>query len=428
MNEDFRQTLPERAAPVLQGPRAQKNIHWASAWQLILSLLSILSLWGIAALMLLVVVSAAFAGNSRGSIVSLLNAVGLGFSGVLLIPSAGYALMRILGKPVTLRYPTRHANWIILLLPPLILLGHFSTQSALGKYVFLPAIHILAALIPVIWLLSLGLRGLPTGSKQRSWGVFGAGLVGAPFLSLIVEAALLIVLGIAALVYLAQIPEIWDFFLYDAANPSAPDTDAFIKLLEPYLMRPGTIYLVLLFGALLVPLIEEIFKPIGVWLLAGRGLSAAEGFAAGVFSGAGYALFENFTLSAGGGGETWAVTVAARTGTSLMHILTAGLMGWALALAWRERRYFRLMGIYLLAVLLHGLWNMMVLFTMLSELASEGFPVPDFLISWGRLAPFGLAALLGFGLFLYLMINLFLKASLKLRLPEDAPAIQQDVL
>jgi hypothetical protein len=381
------------------------STHWPSVWQLALSVLGILGLWGIAALMLVTTVSAALSGDTLGAMAVLLNAAGLGFSGVLLIPSTGYALMRLLGKPVTLHFPLRHLSWIILLLPLVILLGHLASQSTVGEYLFLPVFHILAALIPVIWLLSMGLRGLPTGSQQRAWGVFGIGMVGAPLLSLIAEATVLLFLGIFGILYLLQDPQILDFFLDAVNSPISPDPEAFLNLIEPYLMRPGTLYLVLVFGALLVPLMEEMFKPIGVWLLAGRDISAAEGFAAGLLSGAGYALFENFTLSAGGGGEGWAMTAAARTGTSLVHMLTTGLVGWALALAWRERRYLRLAGTYLLAILIHGMWNAMVILTAISGLSEDELPLPDFLALLGNEAPLMLAALLILGLLLFLKIN-----------------------
>ncbi len=47
----------------------------------------------------------------------------------------------------------------------------------------------------------------------------------------------------------------------------------------------------------------------------------------------------------------------ARTGTSAVHILTAGLTGWALALTWQKRRFLPLLLAYLCSVMIHGLWN-----------------------------------------------------------------------
>jgi len=409
-------------------PSRKSPVHWPSVWQLVLSVLGILGLWGVAALMLVTTVSAAFSGDTLGATAILLNAAGLGFSGVLLIPSAGYALMRLLGKPFTRHFPLRYLSWIILFFPLVILLGHFASRSVAGGYLFLPVFHILAALIPVIWLLSIGLRGLPTGSQQRSWGVFGIGMVGAPLLSLLSEAAVLLILGMFVFLYLMQDPEILDFFLAAASSPVSPDPEVLIKLVEPYLMRPGTLYLVLVFGALLVPLLEEMFKPIGVWLLAGRGISAAEGFAAGLLSGAGYALFENFTLSAGGGGDGWAMTAAARTGTSLVHMLTTGLVGWALALAWRERRYLRLAGTYLLAILIHGMWNTMVILTAVSGFSTDELPLPDALALVGDVAPFVIAALLIFGLLLLLRLNASFRKSVAEAQTPHAPSPDRAIM
>ena len=44
-------------------------------------------------------------------------------------------------------------------------------------------------------------------------------------------------------------------------------------------------------------------------------------------------------------------------------------MGAAIVLAWRERRYLRLIGTYILAVTLHGLWNTFAILFTFSGLA-----------------------------------------------------------
>jgi hypothetical protein len=72
-------------------------------------------------------------------------------------------------------------------------------------------------------------------------------------------------------------------------------------------------------------------------------------------SGAGYALFESLQIAAGG--QDWALLVTARIGAAVIHILTTGLTGWGLVSAWKEGRYARLVGAFLTAVTLHGLWN-----------------------------------------------------------------------
>jgi RsiW-degrading membrane proteinase PrsW (M82 family) len=76
------------------------------------------------------------------------------------------------------------------------------------------------------------------------------------------------------------------------------------ELILPWLTKPGVIFTVLLYTALFVPAIEELFKPLGVWLLGNKLDSPALGFALGALSGASYALIETIGVS-GQGGE-WA--------------------------------------------------------------------------------------------------------------------------
>jgi hypothetical protein len=151
----------------------------------------------------------------------------------------------------------------------------------------------------------------------------------------------------------------------------------------------------LAFWSLVVPLIEELLKPIGVWLLAGRDLSPAAGFAAGALSGAGYALFESLALTSSG--AEWTTLVAARIGTGAVHILATGMTGWGLAIAWREGRYALLGLAYLGAVSIHGLWNGITLFSSFLAVAeSLNLPldVPG-VARLGEIAPIGLSILAG---------------------------------
>jgi hypothetical protein len=155
----------------------------------------------------------------------------------------------------------------------------------------------------------------------------------------------------------------------------------------------------------IVPLIEEAIKPVGVWLLGVRSLTPAEGFTAGVLSGAGYALFESLALSSSA--EAWAPMVFARMGAAVIHILNTGMVGWALVLAWREGRYLRLAATYLAAVLIHSLWNTLALAAALSELlktlgGSADLPLLDLA---GRTAPYALVALAVLGFFGLLWLN-----------------------
>jgi len=185
---------------------------------------------------------------------------------------------------------------------------------------------------------------------------------------------------------------------------SEPTPEMVLERLGPYLVRPGVIFAVIAFGAMIVPLIEEALKPIGVWLLVGRGLQPSARFAAGVLSGAGYALFESLAIAAGG--EDWITLVVVRVGTAIIHILTAGLTGWALTMAWRHKRYLLLAVTYLGAVMVHGLWNGLSLLNSFALLSQEfeiaaNIPLPGL----ANLAPYILGAMAAASLVALLVFN-----------------------
>ncbi len=133
--------------------------------------------------------------------------------------------------------------------------------------------------------------------------------------------------------------------------------------------KPGTIITILVYLSILVPLVEELIKPLGVWILARKLNSPSQGFALGALSGAGYGLAE--TINVSGQVGDWGSLLFTRIGTGLLHITTSALMGAAIVMAWRERRYLRLAGTYLIAILLHGLWNAAAITYGISAVAGE---------------------------------------------------------
>lgn len=379
-------------------------------WQVILSSLAILALWGFAlALVGIGLADILSAQDVPSETVSLfLWAAGLTLSGALVIPSLVYALSRLLGRSVAL------PGWLtlgllrlaLLLLPFVLLIGHWiSLQPALA-WLVLPPLHALALGLPIAWLLWVGIRGLPAGPPQRAWGVFGAGLVVGPALILVLEA--IAALAVVTL-FLASEPGVTEelMALVERARRANLTPEDLSNALTPFLEEPGIPITVFLFLAGIVPVVEELFKPIGVWFLLGRNLTPAEGFVAGLLSGAGYALAENLALSSQT--ESWAIAVTARAGPGLLHMVNAGLFGWALVGAWRHRRYARMVVTYLLVVFLHGLWNGLSLFAFASALdPSATSAVASIPQSFGRVAPFGLLLLtvVAFAILLFANRNL----------------------
>jgi len=170
-------------------------------------------------------------------------------------------------------------------------------------------------------------------------------------------------------------------------------------------------------------MIEEVFKPVGAWLLVGRRMTPAEGFAAGALSGAGYALFESLMLS--GGGESWMWIVLGRAGTAVLHIITSSLMGWALVQAWTHARFLRLGLVYLAAVLVHGTWNAVVIVNAYLTLSTElpaSLELPG-IAGWiGKAAPVILVLIATLMLSILFWANRRLAAASARRVMEFVPA------
>ena len=387
-------SIPPQAPPA-QSPRAQETVHWPSILQFVLTLVTALFLFLVAAGFLIIGTTQ----DETTSVQSYVFAVSIAMCGVLLLPSSWFSIRRLNGQLPQQSWlpklPLAAGGLTIFALPVLLFLGNWVVTHNRFVLPLLPFLHVLAVGIPVFWITYLVLRGLRLGSQQRAWGVFDSGLVLAPALISVLEisallaAVILAVVGISSQTDLVtQLTEMTRDFV-----PPGPSPEEAMKILGPLIARPGFILSVLTFASVIVPLIEEAIKPIGVWLLAGKRLSPSVGFAAGALSGAGYALFENLLLTMPT--NEWLFVAVARIGTSAVHILTASLMGWALVLAWNQGKYVRLGAVYLLAVCIHGLWNALSLTYSFSETLQSltGVKAPAVLVQLGSYAPAGLLLL-----------------------------------
>jgi len=375
-------------------------IHWPSVWQFGLSLLAVVTLWEMAALLTLLGLFQRF-NQPSGQVAGLsfvLVASGVAFTGLLLLPSAGYALARLTNNPIPglpSAFNGLRLAATILALPLVLLAGHYATKVEVLSWMLLPRLHVLAIGLPVLWIAYLGQRDVPLGPPQQGWGMLACGLVLAPGLILVAEMLVVAILVLGVAIFISVRPDIMAelqrLFLLLASNSASPEEQ--IRLLAPYLIRPGGIFAILALGAVLIPLIEELVKPVGVWLLAGASLSPAQGFAAGVLSGAGYALIESMLLASQV--DQWAALVIARIGTAAIHTFATGLTAWALVQAWSEGRYLRLGVSYLAAAALHGLWNCLTLLIVFSNLAStlENGRSLEILQQAGRISPYALAGI-----------------------------------
>jgi len=379
-------------------------LHWPSLIQFVLSALVGFLLLGVATIIALTSLAQYFASGSGGSdpTQSLMVAASLAFVGVLVLPSAWYAWRHIAHPDIEPIYRPEPRNFgliltilVIVLVGGALLLGNWVSQYSSIAWVLLPLLNIIATGLPTLWIVYIGTRGLLPSSPRRTWGVFASGLVLGPTIILILEIILLIGMGILALLWIMLDPSLANQLngLVFRLENAVSNPDAILNILLPFLLNPVVLFLGFASITVLVPMIEETFKPIGVWFLAGQKISPAQGFGYGVISGAGFALFENLGNTSSGG-EVWALVAGSRISTLLLHCFTAGLVGWALASAWRQRRYLRLAVTYAIAVLVHGLWNGLAVLSAASSLQGmTNIPLPANLQQIGAFASVGIIAL-----------------------------------
>ncbi|HEY3345488.1 MAG TPA: PrsW family glutamic-type intramembrane protease [Anaerolineaceae bacterium] len=368
------------------------------------------------------------------SISELVIAAGVGLVALLTLPSVGLALARLLGRSLPGwvlhpfgRLPAAYSRRLILLGGVTVVWGlalaaggWAAGQVGLGQLATAP-LYVLIVGLPIVGYLIVGAGGLAGGSLQRRWGILSAGLVGTSLVVLIVEMIVFGLIILAIIVALAAHPDTLTAInrLAQRIANAQITPENLGRILRPYI-QPWVIYLLVAAIAGLAPLIEEMLKPLPLWLFARRGITPAEGFVGGLLCGAGFALFESMGDLAAVSGESWVVSAVGRGGTDLLHMLNAGLMGWALALAWGQGRYLRLALTYLGVVALHGLWNTISITMGLLPLVA---PPGD---TWLR-APWVTSALVGGLIGLYVvMFGILLWANRRLSEPSASAVVDQD--
>ena len=374
-----------------------KSFDWLSAGQFAFSLLAVLSLIFISLFSLLAILfGGAYSDLGLGDtqvISSLLFTAGLGFSGILLIPSIIYSGRRLFGNRLPGLSQWDKMIWLGYIFPVPILFGYLIQNGPAWSQYLLPFVHLLANGASIFWVLNLGRKKFPPQSAQRNWGAFGVGLALTPAITFFIEILLLIIFGLFWLILIQTRPDLeLDIrYLLTVVNESSIDSEIPAQWVGEFIVRPEVTGSIFLYFSLLIPLVEELLKPLAVYFLLSRKLQPWEGFVIGATAGAGYALFENLTI--GAGADTWTFVMISRLGTAAIHILTTGLVGWGLASARTEKKFVRLIGSFIAAVTLHGVWNGLNIFTAMADFPTYQDHINPFLLNFARYAPVGLILL-----------------------------------
>jgi hypothetical protein len=390
----------------------QQEYHLPTIGQLIISTVGLaFFILGFIGLMLAALVSMGSGGDVNQTASFFAMAWTAGGAAVLMLPSMIYAILRLMGKSYQgnpFRGSDRYITLALFILPLVLVVGSLLAAGDGATLILASPLHLLVIGIPLWALFELSTRGLQRGSSQRGWGVLSFGLTLTPLLTMLVELLVIMLVMVVVIVWAVKsdpanmlvLNRLQMRLSYGGLNP-----EVLQRIMQSYVNQPFVFYSVLAIFSGLIPMVEEIMKPLALWLLINRRMSPMEGFSAGVISGLAFSIIESSNAMAMAINSSWAVMAIGRMGAGLLHMTTAGLMGWALASAFKDGRYLRLVTSFLLAVTLHGLWNgITVLMAVAPWLTAD-----TFLKSLGQVAPFGLVLLMGTLLLILLGWNRILK-------------------
>ncbi len=328
-----------------------------------------LTCFGLAVLALMLVMASVLRGDREAALVAEWAAFGLGFMALSGVPALYWSVRAVLtGKPVEPARPSRRWGWIGVLLPLSLALGAVAGRSQTLSAVFGPIAQVASASIPVGMVVVLARRIGPPARPRRVWGQFLLGLWLSPVAAVVLELALLLPLAAVAAVALSLSPE-GRSLLGALANPMA-SPESYVNQVASLAGEPWAIALALLYTALLVPVVEECLKTVGIWpvLLGGRP-STGEGFLSGVLTGAGFALAEALFMFQPG--SLWLAGILMRVAGTIVHSFTGGLSCWGAAESVSTRSPWPFARRFAAAVLLHGAWNAAIVLIWATALAFD---------------------------------------------------------
>ncbi len=338
--------------------------HWPS--------ILILITFGISAAFLLLL----FAGLGIKSISELLNSSGdpagqmivtfaYGFELLVLLVCSWFVLQRAMGREeANLPFKLPYAEWqtfaVIGVCFFSVLIGEAAayTKITLLTWLILPVLTLLIIVPPIILLWGIGTKGIDLGKRWHVFTILGLSMTVGPAIMIILELIVLIGIIIISSVYIAiQQPALFkELVSLSKVLGQETNPDLILNRVAPYLKNPFVFGTLVGYIAVIVPLIEELFKPLAVWIFAKRLSSPAQGFAMGMLSGGAFALIESLNAS-GDGSMSWGAIVSIRAGTSLLHMTASGLVGWGITSAFHEKRISRFFSAYFTAACIHGIWN-----------------------------------------------------------------------
>ena len=285
--------------------------------------------------------------------------------GLLLLPVSWLSVKRLRGWDFDtfILPPLRPWAWVVIPILWLLVLALATLfYKAPGASWYVPLLHFLSIALPVYLVIRIATNRISLGSSQRAWGVFGIGLTLSPFLAIIGEI-IMFVLGIVGVaVFLGLNPDKARGRTSGTANqPGTRSGQSGLSRgsVPEKSIDPDSCPVIFILSRSHHRRKCEVF---GSLVGVRPAQFACTGFCVGCLGGAGFALAESLSASLTAD-NTWALTLFMRAISGSMHMLATGLVGWGIAYARLEKRYFRMIGMTLLAMLLHAIWNAGAVFT-----------------------------------------------------------------
>lgn len=225
-------------------------------------------------------------------------------------------------------------------------------------YVAIPILLILAAALPIWWFVELGRRKLLHASSLQTWGSVSVGTSLTTLGAMLIEFILIFALVLIGLITLSGQPglinDLSRLSQQLQANPNLQETQ---KLIGTALQNPVVIILVFTFMSILVPIVEELAKPLGVYIFGGRRLTPSQGFVMGLICGACFGFMETMLLLTTSVQQGVYEVILVRVATGLLHTVNTGLTSWGFVSARFDKKPGRWLLCLLAAIFLHGTWN-----------------------------------------------------------------------
>ena len=244
----------------------------------------------------------------------------------------------------------------------------------------LPFLQVPAVLVPLFWAYQFTLRKLYPRQAKRNWVVLGLDLSLQSMTTVILEIAVLIGILAVIVIWLVMNPDmivqLQEIITELEQSYLTMTPEQAEQLMGDWLSNPWVIFIVQLFVSVLVPLLEELIKPMLVWRWIKRPLRPIDGFWVGLIGGMAFTLYENLgNLAQVAGIEGWYLVLLSRVGTSILHMATSAILGWALMKTFADRKILRAIGVYFGVVLLHGGWNFSAILQSFSSLSMDDPPL-----------------------------------------------------